>query len=338
MKKGIMTTMVALCLSVIYSAQSSGQRVLSIGTNPVGTSYHMIGVGISTIVEKYTPFKMKVVPMDAAHAWMPLMATGQIDFGVASNWNAEKAYLGESIFKELSEGKGFRINLVFTSVPTMIGLVVAGTSDIHSISDLKGKRVAGPIPNVAMQLQTECLLANGGLRWADIKPVPAKSPAEGVRHIIESRADAASVALGTPVVEELHAKKGARFLPIDPSPEAVQRAKEIFPGYPVKVVPGPGATGIDKELYMWAFDNYIIVREELEEEVVYEVLKAIWEHHEELAAFHVTLKQLKPSTFVSENALIPYHPGAVRLYKEKGIWTKQMEQLQNELRRKKQPR
>jgi len=311
--------------------QTYAQQVLSIGTNPTGLSYHIIGVGISTIVEKYTNLKMKVVPMDAAHAWMPLMPTRQIDLGVASNWNAQKGYLGESIYKDLSKGKGFPVALMFISVPNMIGLIVAGSSNINSVPDLKGKRVSGPIPNAAMQLQTECLLANGGLKWSDIKPALAKSPSEAVKLIIEGRSDAASVALGTPVNEELNAKKGARFLPVDPSPEAVRRTKSVFPGYPVKVSPGPGKTGIEKERYLWAYDNYIIVRKDLDENVVYQIMKAIFEHYSELCAFHVGLKDLKPSMFVSREALIPFHPGAVKLYKEKGLWTKEMDVLQKEL-------
>jgi len=331
MKRYSFPAIILLCISIAWVGNSFAQRILSIGTNPTGSSYHIIGVGISTIVEKYTPIRIKVVPYDAAHAWMPLMPKGQIDLGVASNWNAQKGYLGESMYKDLSKGKGFPVRLVFISVPNMIGAIVAGSSSIHSIADLKGKRVAGPIPNVAMQLQTECILANGGLKWSDVKPAPAKSPPEGVKLIIEGRADAAMVALGTPVIEELQAKKGARFLSLDPSPQAVERTKSVYPGYPVKVLPGPAKTGIERETYLWAFDNYIVARAELEDDVVYQLTKAVFEHCDELSAFHVGLKDLKPSMFVSLEALIPYHPGAVKLYKEKGLWTKEMEALQKRL-------
>ena len=314
----------------------NAQEILNIGTNPIGSGFHIIGVGISRIVEKYTQLKMKVIPMDAAHVFIPRMATKEIDLGIASNWNAEKAYFGESIYKELSKGEGFPVNLLCVIQQIKISAVVAGSSDITKISDLKGKRVAGPIPNPAIQLQTEAILANGGLKWSDIKPVPVKSVTEGVKAVIEGRADAAMVALGTPVVEELQAKKGARFLPIDPSPEAVKRTAEVFPGYPVKVVPRPGLTGIEKEQYLWAFDVYLIVREDLPESIVYEITKTLWEHCDELSAVHADLKDLQPTMFVSRNTLIPYHPGAIKLYKEKGVWTKDMEELQKILLSKKQ--
>lgn len=331
MKK--LTALILFSLVLLFGnvAQTGAQQIVSIGTNPTGSTYHIIGAGITTIVEKYTPIKMKVIPMDAAHAWTPLMVTKQIDLGVASNWNAQKAYLGEALYKNLSKGKGFPIQLMYVSLPNRIGLVVAATSDINKISDLKGKRVAGPIPNEAMQLQTESLLANGGLKWSDIKPVPVKSITDGVKAVIEGRADGASIALGTPAVEELQAKKGARFLPIDPSPEAVKRAKNVFPGYPIKVSPGPGMTGIEKEQHAFAVENYIVVRNDLSEDIVYQITKALWEHCSELASFHAGLRSLTTEVFVSKEALVPYHAGAIKLYKEKAAWTKDMEALQKKL-------
>jgi TRAP transporter TAXI family solute receptor len=331
MKKLVALMLFSSILLITTAAPINAQEILNIGTNPTGSSYHVIGAGIATIVEKYTPIKMKVIPMDAAHAWMPLMVTGQMDLGIASNWNAEKGYLGQAFYKDLSKGKGFPVRLVFISVPNVIGLVVVGSSDIKKIPDLKGKRVAGPIPNEAMQLQTESLLADGGLKWSDIKPLPVKSITDGVKAVIDGRADAASIALGTPLVEELQAKKGARFLPVDPSPEAIKRAKSVYPGYAYKVSPGPAKTGIAKEQYLWAYDNYIIVRKDLSESIMYQVTKALWDHVSELASFHSGLKDLKTGTFVSEEALIPYHPGAIKLYKEKGVWTKEMEALQKKL-------
>ncbi len=331
MKRFTAMILVSLFFLFVSAVSIDAQEILNIGTNPTGSSYHIIGAGITTIVEKYTPIKMKVIPMDAAHAWTPLMVTKQIDLGVASNWNGEKAYFGQALYKDLSKGKGFPVQLMYISVPNQIGLIVAGSSNINKISDLKGKRVGGPIPNEAMQLQTESLLANGGLKWSDIKPLPVKSITDGVKAVIEGRADAASIALGTPVIEELQAKKGARFLPVDPSPEAEKRAKSVFPGYPFKVSPGPGRTGIEKEQYLWAYDNYIVVREDLPENTVYQIMKALWDHCGELASFHAGLKDLKTDMFVSREALIPYHAGAIKLYKEKGVWTKEMEALQKKL-------
>jgi hypothetical protein len=309
--------------------------VLNIGTHPIGSFFNVIGTAVATVIGKQTPMKTTVKPMAGPSAWYPLLASKEIDMGVLNNWDAEKGYLGEFVYEKLSKGRGFPVRLMAISVNNAIGFIVSANSKIYHYSDLKGKKVAGNYPTPSLQLQTEALLANGGLKWSEVVPIPVSSITEGVKAVIEGRADAANVTIGTPIIEELHAKNGARFLPLDPSPEAVKRAKEKFPGYPVKVVPGAGRTGVEKEQHMWAYDIYVVGREDLSEETTYQVVKAMWENHKDFGSMHVLLKDWTQSRFVSKEALIPYHPGTIKFYREKGAWTDEMARLQETLLAKK---
>jgi TRAP transporter TAXI family solute receptor len=196
--------------------------------------------------------------------------------------------------------------------------------------------VSGNFPTIGFQLQTEGFLANGGLKWSDVIPVPVSSIAEGVRAVIEGRSDTSTCGLGIPIVQELHARKGARFLPFDPSPEAVKRMYEKYSGYPFKVTPAPEYIGLEKEQYFWAFDIYFIGHKDLPDEAVYQIVKALWENYKEVGSFDPDLKkEFTPERFVSKEALIPYHPGAIKFYKEKGVWTGEMGKLQEALLAKK---
>jgi len=310
--------------------------ILNIGTHPVGSFFNVVGTAVATVVGKHTPMKTTVKPMAGPAAWYPLVVTQEIDLGVLNNWDAEKGYLGESVYRKLSKEKGFPVRLIAISVNNAIGLSVAADSGIYKYSDLKGKRVAGNLPTPSLQLQTEALLLNGGVSWSEIKPVPVSSVAEGVKAVIEGRSDSsATCTIGMPIMEELHAKRGARILPLDPSPEAVKRIREKFPGYPIKVTPGPGKTGVEKEQYLWAYDIYLIGREDLPDEAAYQVVKALWENYKELAPIHVLLKDWTHDKFVTKEALIPYHPGAIKFYKEKGVWTEEIAKLQEALLAKK---
>lgn len=310
--------------------------ILNVGTHPVGSFFNMVGTAVATVVGKHSPMKTTVKPMAGPAAWYPMVETKEIDLAVLNNWDAEKGYLGESTYSKLSKGKGFPVRLIAISVNNAIGLVVAADSGIHKYSDLKGKRVAGNIPTPSLQLQTEALVANGGVNWSEIIPIPVSSVAEGVKVVIEGRSDAsATCAIGMPITEELHAKKGARILPLDPSPEAVRRVKAKFPGYPIKVTPGPGRTGVEKEQYLWAYDIYLIGREDLPDEAAYRVVKALWENYKDLGSIHVLLKGWTPELFVTKEALIPYHPGAIKFYKEKGVWNDELAKLQDALLAKK---
>jgi len=309
--------------------------ILNIGTHPIGSFFNIVGTAVATVVGKYTPMKTTVKPMAGPSAWYPLLATQEIDLGVLNNWDAEKGYFGESVYEKLSKGKGFPVRLIAISVNNAIGLIVAANSKIYKYSDIKGKRVAGNYPTPSLQLQTEALLANGGVKWSEIIPIPVSSITEGVKAVIEGRADAANVTIGTPIIEELHAKSGARFLPLDPSPEAVKKSKEKFPGYPIKIIPGTGRTGVEKEQHMWAYDVYVAGRDDLSDETAYQAVKAMWENYKDFAPIHVLLKDWIQERFVSKEALIPYHPGTIKFYKEKGVWTDEMARLQETLLAKK---
>jgi hypothetical protein len=115
----------------------------------------------------------------------------------------------------------------------------------------------------------------------------------------------------------------------------VKISREKFPGYPLPITPGSGRTGIEKEQAMWAYDIYVVGREDLSDEAAYQVVKAMWENCKDFAPIHVLLKDWTQERFVSREALIPYHPGAVRFYKEKRVWTDEMARLQESLLAKK---
>jgi TRAP-type uncharacterized transport system substrate-binding protein len=82
---------------------------------------------------------------------------------------------------------------------------------------------------------------------------------------------------------------------------------------------------------MYLFSNYLVSRTDVTDDVIYAVVEALWNNYEELAAIHPMLVQWKPERFIDENAIVPYHDGAVRFYKEKGVWTDAMEARQQEL-------
>ena len=334
---GILAIGWALAFSVPASAAEAQPKTVGIGTHPVGSMFNIIGTAAATVVAKNTAIKMTVKPMVGPVGWYPLLQTAEIDLGVVNNWDAEKGYLGESTYQRLSDGKGFPLRLVAVTIPNSISLVVSADSGITNISQLKGKRVAGNFPTPSLQAQTEAILANGGLSFADVKVIPVDSPPTGVRAVTEGRADASGTAtIGMPVIEELSAKKGARFLPLDSSPEAIKRTNARYAGYPSKVAPGPGKTGVDQEMHLWAYDIYLASRAGLPDDAVYQITKALWENYKEFAPIHPLLKDWTTERFVSKEARIPYHPGAIKFYKERGAWTSEMDRLQRELLAQKQ--
>lgn len=323
----------ALILAVLGFSSPLFAQQISIGTNPVGAFFHTIGVAAAKVINDHTNLKAVVKPMSGPEAWMPYMARGEMQLGVMNVWDAQMAISGKYEWEKLSQGKGFpNLRLITPTVPNKIGIIVPKDSPAKRIADLKGKRVAGKYPRTSITLQTLALLANGGLEEKDVIMVPVHSPPDGVKAVIEGRADASgTITLGSPVIEELNAKKGARYLPLDPSPQLVEKMQKFFPGYMVKVKEGPAAVGIVGEQYLWCYDIYLVATTDLPENEAYTITKALYENCREFEFVHKLLKEWTQESFVSKHTVIPYHPGAVRFFKEKGVWTKEMEEIQSRL-------
>lgn len=308
-------------------------RLLNLSTHPVGSLVNSMGTGLATVLSKHLPIAVKVMPTTGPTEWLPMVATGEVDMGLFNNWDAKMGRLGKEEYKAATGGKGAPIYLLCSGSPALNGIVVAENSGIRKGTDLKGKRVVGIYTGSAgITAQARANLANFGLKFEDVKIVSVPSVEAGIRAIIEGRADATgSNALGMALISELDAGKGARFLSLDPSPEAVKRMQEQFPCYMVQVKPGPGRVGVKDPVSLMAYDFYLVASEKLSSDTAYSIVKTLWEFDHELAPIHARLKDWKKERFVTNKATIPYHPGAIQFYKEMGAWKGEMENLQKQL-------
>ncbi len=308
-------------------------KVLSLGTHGVGSLLNTMGTGLATVLSKAMSIEVKAVAMTGPMEWMPMLQSGEMDMGVLNSWDAEMGWRGKSTYGPISKDKGFPISLITSGHKGMVAMITSKDSGIVKGSDLKGKRfVGGFTGSPGIQAQAEAGLANFGILPSDIKPQTVPSVDAGVRAIIEGRADAAgSGNIGMGVVSELDSSKGARWLSYDNSPEAVKRLQEKFPAKLIKLSPSKDNVGILEDTWVMSYDFYLVGRNNLSETTVYNIVKGLWEKNQELAAINVNLKDWTPENFVVDNFTVPYHPGAIKFYKEKGVWTPAMEKLQQSL-------
>jgi hypothetical protein len=76
---------------------------------------------------------------------------------------------------------------------------------------------------------------------------------------------------------------------------------------------------------------YLAANKNLSDDAVYEVTKAAWQNQKELESIHPIFKEWTHNNIVSQDVAIPYHPGAIRFYKEAGAWSDAMDGLQKQL-------
>ena len=307
-------------------------KALNIGTHPVGNMVNVVGMAVASVCSKYIPIQFKVKAVAGPATWMPMIMTQEIDLGILSTSDAFPAYLGLETYEKLSSGKGFPVRVVVNGPIFTFGSIVRGDGPIKTILELKGLRVCGRYANVpSAHINQEAMLANGGLSWDDVKMVPVPDPAASVKLVMDGRADAGWATIGMPVVRELAAKRGARFLGLDISPEALARKEKIQPySFPYLIKAG-STPGVDKDTWLMGTELYVVCHTDLPDNVIYEINKAIWDHFDELYSFHPTLKSWDQKNFASRKLFTPYHPGAVKFLKEKGLWNEKLESRQQEL-------
>ena len=318
---------------VIFCHLCSAQRVV-LGGNPQGSQLYPISQAISTVVSSNSDLRVDVLPQGGSVLY-PMMQSDEVDFALVNPMDALAALKGEGPYERPSRGNGFPMQTVMLGSPIALSLVAAESTGIESVADLAGQRVVADYGAFASAgLTAQVVLAAAGLSLDDVDLTTVSSYPEGVRAVIEGRAVASTGSVGSSVIRELETSRGARFLEVNNNFAAMQVIKKLGPAFYPFLLQG-GQPGADEDVWVLAYDIPIVVRPSLEDDTVYSFVKAVWEQYEELGLIYAPMNSWTPDRFASEQAIIPYHPGAVRFYREKGVWTESLEahnqQLINQL-------
>jgi TRAP transporter TAXI family solute receptor len=307
----------------------SAQQSVTLATHAVGSLYNALGTGLASVLSRRSSLVVRVQPFAGPPAWIPSMDTGETDTGLVAAPDVVFASKGKVLYKK--PYKNLRILIVGGAF--YFGFYVRKASGMETAADLKGKRIPTDFPGIpVVKLSTTAFLATAGLTYNDIVKVPVSDLAAASEAFLEGRTDAGWVGLGGSVVTEADARLGGvKFVAAITTPEGTKRAADIYPGAYPAVVKAGSATGIVKDTPLLANDIYLVATKDLSEETAYEIVKTLWDHNDELgAAFHL-LKTWTHDRMVSPRAAIPYHPAAIKFFKEKGAWSKEMDELQAKL-------
>ena len=305
------------------------QRSASLATHAVGSLYNAIGTGIATVVSRHTAMTVRVQPFAGPPAWLPSMDSGETDMGVLTSADAVTSYKGVILYKK--PYKNTRILVVGGAL--RLSFYVPKESPIETVADLKGKKIPADYPGTPIvRLSSTAALATAGLTYNDIIKVPVSDLQSGAQAFMEGRTDAGWHSVGSPAVEEANARKGGvKFISVIATPEGAKKMADVYPGSYPSVLKAGAATGVVKDTSLLTNDIYLVASKDFSDQAAYEVVKALWEYNQELGAAYPALKEWRPERMVSKDVFIPFHPGAIKLFKEKQLWNKEMEALQTKL-------
>lgn len=323
-----------LALALVAAAEAQLPKQVTLATNPPGTTFYAVASGLSKVVSIHSGTQMVVQPYTGTSTMLPLLNTAEVDFGLVNAVDMGLAYRGPGL--KVGGRNPFahapNLRLVMRGSPLMVGLLVRKDAPIKTIHELKGKRATGEYPaHLAVWYNMFGHLASAGLTWSDVKVVPVPAVNDGVDALVQGRADVSVHALNSAKTKEADAQIGIRFVSTDCSPEGEQRLRTAVPGYYPRWVKAGTATGIVEDTCLIAYDSYLAAGKSLPDQVVEAALKALWERESELAPIHPMLKEWTRDRAVGPDVTIPYHPAAIRFYKERGAWKPEMDQAQQKL-------
>lgn len=331
---GALTVMLLALLVQVSPAHAQAPRSVSIGTNPPGTVFYALASGIAKVVSGATPYQAAVQPYTGTSTLLPLVNNGELDFAVVNGVDMGLAYQGPKLkaFGKNPFPHAPHVRLVMRGAPLLTGLLVRKDSPYKTIHDLKGKRMTGEYPaHLAVWLNMSSFLASAGMTWDDVKVVAVPAVNEGVDALVQGRADAAMHALNSAKIREADASVGVRHISFDCSREGEERFRKSVPGYFVRRMKAGSAVAIVEETCVNEYDIYLLSHKNATEQVITPFLKAVWDNVDKLPPFHPVFKEWTRERAASPEVTIPYHPVAIQFYKERGVWTAQMDEAQKKL-------
>ncbi len=316
----LLAGVVCVMFGAFSFAGLAAERPLTLATLPQGAINFVQAQVIAKAIQQNSTLQIRVVPYRGNAAEMAAVNAREAEFSLMDSSDATEAINGSGEFK----GRALRgLRVAYTVFPLMVGIMVRADSDIKSLSDLKGRKFPTGWSNFKNgEVLANANLATVGLSLDDVDPVPATGLIQAADDFIAGRTEATIFAIGAPKVAEANAALGGvRFLPIDTSPKGVAAMKSIRSEYfPITAPPLPHFAGVKKPTPVVGFNMVILAGASVSEDAVYKLVKAAHGSKKAFVAGHPSFNAFNPKRMAVKYGSLKYHPGAIRFYKEKGIW------------------
>lgn len=304
-------------MSASALALSAGRAVaqtFGIATMQPGTLNHTTGSAIAKVLKEKAGLNVLVQPTAGEAVLIPLVGRGEAELGIANILEVVNATTGAG-----ATGKQPDLRLIGTIHGLRVAFWVRKDAPMKTIADLKGKRV--PLGFSAMRTidnLVRAILATGGLTEKDVVPVMVPNVIRDADDFASGASDVLFFAFGAPKVREVDATVGGiRVLEI---PEAgMAAAKKIFPhGYLSPASPSPFFIGLEKPMGVYTYDNMLFTNAKVSDDVVYKIIDTLESNKAGLVEIQPALREFSAAGLYKKYD-IPYHPGALKYFKEKGF-------------------
>ncbi|HET8849483.1 MAG TPA: TAXI family TRAP transporter solute-binding subunit [Marinobacter sp.] len=310
----------AVSLGAASSAVSAQeQRFVTIGTGGVTGVYYPAGGAICRLVNmdrKEHGIRCSVESTGGSVYNLNAISAGELDLAVAqSDWQYH-AYNGTSQFEG---NKVDKLRAVFSLHPEPFTVVASKSSGIKTFEDLEGKRVSVGNPGSGQRATAEVLMEEMGWTLDNFSLAAEIKAAEQSQALCDGNIDAFFYTVGHPSGAIKEATTTCDSVIVSVDNEATQKLISENPYYRKAVIPGGMYRGTDEDVTTFGVAATFVSSTDVPEDVVYEVVKAVFENFDSFKRLHPAFANLQKEEMVSDALSAPLHPGAARYYREVGL-------------------
>jgi len=290
----------------------SWPKTLTLGTASVGGTYFVYGQAWASVVNEKLGTSISTQQTQGPNQNIILTDARQVDLGMTTMGVALQAWEGKG---DWTKGRQFRnIRATFPMYDTPFHFIVLEKSGIKSVKDLAGKKSGiGPragtcgtyFPMFFRTLGVGTTIRNG-------------QASDMAANLQDGLIDAFPFCAGIPIAafSELETTNKVRFFTF--TDDEIKKLKAAMPELSDSVIPKGTYKQLAEDHRTVGVFNFGIAHKDLPEDLVYAVVKAVLENNARMVKGHAAAKETLVQNW-NRNTFLPFHPGAARYYKEKGI-------------------
>lgn len=319
MKTTIMGTVATIGI-IAGTAAAAQETFISIGTGGVTGVYYPAGGAICRLISRDRAehgIRCGVESTGGSIFNINAVREGELEFGVVqSDWQFH-AYHGSSAFEEQGPYEGLRA--VFSLHPEPFNVVARADAGIEEFEDLLGKRVNVGNPGSGTRGTMDVVMEAMGWSYDDFAVASELQAGEHSQALCDNNIDAFVYPVGHPSGNIQEATTACDSVLIDLDNEAIQELVAERPYYRMATIPGGMYRGNPDDVTTFGVGATFVTSDEVSEDVVYEVVRAVFENIDNFRSLHPALEVLEPEQMARDGLSAPLHPGAERYYREAGL-------------------
>lgn len=311
MKKTL--AMLLAIMMLLISVPAFATDYLGLATGGTAGTYYALGGDIAALwMAKIPDLDVTAQSTGGSKANIILINDGDAELATVQNDVMAYAYAGNEFFDNQVIDSFQAIGYLY---PELVQIVVAADSDIHTIADLKGKQVSIGAVGSGVFFNAVQILGNAGLGLEDIVP-HYLSFDESATSFQNKQIDAFFITAGLPntAIVEVANKIDVRLIGLDDADMA--KLAEQYAYYVPVTVPAGTYNGMAEDVTVPAVGAVLICSKDLSEDLVYSLTSTLYEDTAELS--HAKKAEISAESAV-KGIPVPFHPGAEKYFKEKGL-------------------